>query len=142
MRSGVDMININSIILQSTCTNLESVIKPLLILDYILNDNVNKDNQISNDSETALALSNLFSLVLSEQEYVGNQYVLNSFRAYATKRWRIDIDIRLFAFSVETTPFKNITQTRLKLASMVEFEHFYEQNSFKNWRNSVQTRPC
>ena len=54
----------------------------------------------------------------------------------------LKVYIRLFAFSVETTPFKNITQTRLKLASMVEFEHFYEQNSFKNLQNSVQTRPC
>ena len=36
-----------------------------------------------------------------------------------------DVVIRTFAFSVESIPFKQITQTRLIFAGMVEFEHSF-----------------
>ena len=85
---------IKSIILQKTSSNLESVIGPLTILDNIMGDNVTKDNVISNNSKDVSALKYLFSCILSEQEYEGNEYVWNTLKAYIMnkKLLRFNID--------------------------------------------------
>ena len=86
-------LNISSIILQSTSSNLESLIGPLTILDNILSENVNIDNIIFDNSKAVSVLSYLFSSILSGKEYVGNKYIWNTFNTFIMSKK--DIFVRI-----------------------------------------------
>lgn len=81
-------LNIQSIILQSTSSNLEPFIGPLTILDSILSNNVNMNNEIPHDNKVVSVVSQLFSSVLSGKEYIGNLYVWRTFNTFImNKKW-------------------------------------------------------
>ena len=92
-KPGTFPLNIGSIILQSTSTNLESVIKPLTILDNILSGNVFQ-SYFENIGDAVSVLSRLFASVLSGTKYNGNQYIWRMLKAFIENKHTIDISIR------------------------------------------------
>ena len=86
-------LNITTIILQSTASNLETFIGPLTVLDNILSNNVDKHHIIPKNSSYVSVLSDLFSTIISGKEYVGNQYVWNTFNAFIMNKQKILIHI-------------------------------------------------
>ena len=60
------MLNISTIILQSTCSNLQNFIKPLTILDNILTNKVLFDNKIPDSKKDYQVSKGLFSSYLSK----------------------------------------------------------------------------
>lgn len=89
------LLNISSIIIQSTCTNLENLIRPLTILDNILSKNVTKTNIIPDNTKDVMLLEDLFCSVICGKQYKGNQYVWNTFKAFVNHKERLDICIDL-----------------------------------------------
>ena len=90
---GAHALNIKSITLQSTSSNLEHLIRPLTVLDNILSDNVNIANQIQDNGKDLAVLKVLFSSILSEKEYNGNQYIWNTFKAFIANKRSIKVNI-------------------------------------------------
>ena len=86
-------LNISTIILQSSSSNLESAIKSLTILDNLLTNNVDDDNIIPDHHKTFKILKGLFSSCSLKEKYIGNQYVLNIFNAFINNKHKIDINI-------------------------------------------------
>ena len=77
-------MGIASIILQTTCTNLETLIRPLTILDNILSGNFDIDTMLVN-AKDVLILKHLFSTALSNEEYIVNKYIWTVFSAFINR---------------------------------------------------------
>ena len=69
------------------------MIGPITILDNILNNNVDMFNKIDNNKKDTLVLSSLFSAILSDKEFSGNQYILRTFEAFTMSKQKIEIHI-------------------------------------------------
>ena len=87
------MLNISTIILQSSCSNLQSFIKPLTILDNILTNNVLFDNKIADNKKDYQILKGLFDSYLAKEQYVGNEYIWSIFNAFVNYKHKIDIHL-------------------------------------------------
>ena len=84
-------LNVSSILIVSTSSNLSKVITPLTILDNILNNNVDISNQISNNMGDFNVLSSLFSFVLSSKKE--SKYIYKTFNVFRNKKTEIKIHI-------------------------------------------------
>ena len=84
---GVDDIdwalNIVSILIMETASNLENLIMPLTYLDNILNDKVNQDNIFTPSAKDVSVLSSLFSSSSKSDKYIYSTF--NSFKQNKTK---------------------------------------------------------
>ena len=83
-------LNISTIILQSTCSNLEGFVRPLTILDNILSANV---DEIPNNHKYVQVLKGLFDACLTGNGYNGNEYVWNIFNSFIYHKHQIRIDL-------------------------------------------------
>lgn len=86
-------LNVTTIIIQSTSSNLQSLIGPLTTLDNILSNDVRHNNIIRNNKKDASVLKHLFSVILSKKEYIGNKYILDTFNTFIMNKKRITISI-------------------------------------------------
>ena len=84
-------VHIRSIILQSTATNLKSLIEPLTTLDNVLHWNARLF--ILSNPKVVPVLRHLFTCVLSEQRYVGNEYIWNTFNTFVMNKTYISVNI-------------------------------------------------
>ena len=126
---GSGALNISSVIIQSTCTNLETLIKPLTNLDNIFSHNVDASNIIFDDPKDVSILKYLFSSALPNQTFIGNQYIWNVFQAYINQKDNITIDIQQLD---EHCKNKNLLRLILTdLAKIGEDDKYLEEN-YKN----------
>ena len=82
-------LNITTIILRSTSSNLETLIRPITILDNILSNNIGRGNPIPDNAKDVLVLNDLFSSFLSRKGYAANQYISDSFMTFITSKQKI-----------------------------------------------------
>ena len=129
-------LNISTIILQSSCSNLESFIKPLTILDNILSNNVYRSNIISDNDKNVSILSCLFSSCLSKQQYVGNQYIWNIFNSFINHKQEIKIHIDQLDEYCEN---KQLLQ--LILSEIVKQEEYKEEYCSDKYKNKNLLKP-
>ena len=64
---AIGSLRISSVIFQSNCTNIGSLIKPLHVLDNILSNEVDLIDIVQYDSKDTSILKGLFHSVLSGQ---------------------------------------------------------------------------
>ena len=93
--NNINPINISSIILQTTCTNLGTVIKSLTILDNILSNNLDyHDDIVLDDPQNVLILKRLFSSALSNEDFIRNKYIWAVFKAFVNHKDKIKINFQ------------------------------------------------
>ena len=73
------------------------MLKPLTILDDILSNNVDHNNIILDDPKDTLILQHLFSAISSNEQYHGNQYIWNAFKAFINQK-RLEIELWKFHY--------------------------------------------
>ena len=90
-------MNISSIRIQETSSNLEKLVKPITTLDMIVSENVNWDNEIDDNSGHASLISTLFKRHLNPtlfENVVCNPYILKSFRCFINTKQEIRVSLR------------------------------------------------
>ena len=128
-------LNISTIILQSSCSNLQSFIKPLTMLDNILTSNVNSDNEVLANDKDVKILQDLFDSCTSRKQYVGNQYIWNTFNTFINHKRKIEISIERLKDHC-----KNEGLLRLILSD-IEQEERYQEYSPDKYENKNLLKP-
>ena len=93
---GVDYdfyaLNIVSILIMETASNLENLIMPLTYLDNILSGNVNFENIIPSNDKHVSVLSSLFSS-LSSSSKQESKYIYKTFNSFIKNKTKIEISL-------------------------------------------------
>ena len=84
-------LNIRSIPLESTAPNQESLIEQLTTLDNVLHWNVKLF--ILPSPKVVPVLHHIFSCVILEQKYVGNEYIWDTFNTFIMNKTDISVNI-------------------------------------------------
>ena len=125
-------LNLSSLIIVSTCTN---PLKPVIILDDILSDNVSSSNQILHQPKVALIVNQLFCSVISGKDYPGNKYLWKAFKAFLNQKESIGLHLRELDENCHDKALLKVL-----FSDIVEMDD-YEKYSEKKYRNKNILRP-
>ena len=87
-------LNISSIRIQETSSNLEKLVKPITTLDQIISNNVYSGNIIKDNPGSFSMVSSLFGYYLSRslvEKVVCNTYILKSFQCFVNNKQAIRV---------------------------------------------------
>ena len=135
-----DPLNISSIRIQETSSNLEKLVKPITTLDQIISNNVYNKNKIEDNPGSFSMVSSLFGYYLSRslvEKVVCNTYILKSFQCFVNNKQEIRVYLYkldnycsnkgllglLFSKLVQETSVKEKDQNLLKRDALKVFKN-------------------
>ena len=98
-------LNITSIRIIETCSNLEKQISAITALDAIISNNHNK---VSKDSEYGPVLEELFSYSLSSKQQRYNKYLYQTFQCFVNHKQKIEISIPYIDLCVKDKALRKV----------------------------------
>ena len=86
--NGYHGINVSSVKVTKTASDLSKLMAPIAVLDSILSDNISYDNKIRSNESDTLILKSLF------KTDIGNAYIYNTFRSVLNNKQQIKVNLQ------------------------------------------------